>query len=129
MSAAVSSLRFVPSAAEGLPSVSEVVVHPDRLEVKSQGKWLTFPFKEIARPQESRLLSIVKRLFGTTPCPPMVADKDWFHPPKDRFFRWYTQPPLVTLMPEDELEEYGASYFVRIQEVLRSGGYAAFDLG
>jgi hypothetical protein len=59
----------------------------------------------------------------------MVAERDWFHPPPDRFFLWYTDPPLRTCMPEDEPAEYAASYFSRIQGVLRSGGYATGDLG
>jgi len=59
----------------------------------------------------------------------MVADRDWFHPPPDRFFLWYTDPPLVTCMPEDEPADYAASYFSRIQAVLLSGDYATGDRG
>lgn len=122
-------VRFRPSRAEGLPDVREVVVRPDRLEVNTAGSWLTFPFARIGRRQESRLVSFVKRLAGRQPWPVMVADRDWFHPPPDRFFLWYTDPPLRTCMPEVEPAEHAASYFSRIQRVLRSGGYATFDLG
>ena len=48
---------------------------------------------------------------------------------RGRFFLWYTDPPLLTCMPQDEPAEHAASYFSRIQEVVRSGGYATFDLG
>jgi hypothetical protein len=122
-------VRFRPSRAEGLPDVREVVVYPDRLEVNTAGRWLTFPFPQIGRRQESRLASFLKRLVGKHPYPVMVADRDWFHPPRDRFFLWYTDPPLRTCMPEDEPADYAAGYFSRIQVVLRSGGYATFDLG
>jgi hypothetical protein len=58
-----------------------------------------------------------------------VADRDWFHPPRERFFLWYTDPPLRTCMPEDEPADHAANYFWRIQTVLASGEYATFDLG
>jgi hypothetical protein len=122
-------VRFRPSRAEGLPDVREVVVRPDRLEVNTAGLWVTFPFSRIGRRQESRLVSFVKRLAGRSPWPMLVADRDWFHPPPARFFLWYTDPPLRTCMPDDEPAEYAASYFYRIQSVIRSGGYATFDLG
>jgi hypothetical protein len=66
---------------------------------------------------------------GKEPYPAMVVDRDWFHLPKGRYFLWYTNPPLKTCMPEDELAGYTPSYFFRIQAVLRAGGYATFDLG
>jgi hypothetical protein len=122
-------VRFRPSRAEGLPDVREVVVHPDRLEVNTAGSWVAFSFKRIGRRQEPRLLSLAKRLVGRAPWPVMVADRDWFHPPPDRYFLWYTDPPLRTYMPEDESADRAGSYFARIQMVLASGGYATFDLG
>ncbi len=38
------SLSFGPSRVEGLPVVSRVVVKPDRLELLSDGKWVTVRF-------------------------------------------------------------------------------------
>jgi hypothetical protein len=122
-------IRFRPSRAEGLPDVREVVVRPDCLEVNTAGVWVSFPFRRIGRRQEPRVVSFVKRLVRGTAWPMVVADRDWFHPSRDRFFLWYTAPPLRTCMPENEPAEYAASYFFRIQAVLRSGGYATFDLG
>jgi hypothetical protein len=75
------------------------------------------------------VVSLVKRLFRQPPYLLLVADRDWFHPPRERFFRWYTNPPLVTCMPEDEPAEHPASYFFHIQRVLWLGGYATSDLG
>jgi hypothetical protein len=122
-------VRFHPSHAEGLPDVREVVVRPDRLEVNTAGRWVSFPFRRIGRRQESRVMSLVKWLVRGTHWPVLVADRDWFHPPRDRFFLWYTDPPLRTCMPEDEPADHAASYFSRIQAVLWSGGYATSDLG
>jgi hypothetical protein len=122
-------VRFRPSRAEGLPDVREVVVRPDRLEVNTAGSWLTFRFSRIGRRQESRVVSLVKRLVRRAPGAVMVADRDWFHAPPDRYFLWYTDPPLRTCMPEDEPADRAASYFSRIQAVLYSGGFATCDLG
>jgi hypothetical protein len=59
-----------------------------------------------------------------------VADRDWFHLPRDRFLRFYTRPPLTICMPIDEpTGPYGDTWFLRIQEVLREGGFHTFDLG
>jgi hypothetical protein len=122
-------IRFIPSRAEGLPDVREVVVHPDRLEVNTAGRWVEFRFRQIGRRQESRAWSLFKRLIGRWPRSVMVADRDWFHAPRDRYFLWYTNPPLKTCMPEDEPVERMSSFFYRVQAVLGSGGYATFDLG
>jgi hypothetical protein len=122
-------IRFTPSHVDGITDVREVVVRPHCLEVNTAGRWATFLFREIGRPQQSRLRSLLGRLVGKRPPPVMVADRDWFHPPPGRFFLWYTTPPLRTCMPEDEPADYASSYFYRIQAVLASGGYATFDLG
>ena len=126
---AAKSLRFMPSRSEGLPDVREVAVYPDRLEVNMEGRWASYPFAAIARPQEPPVCSFLKRIIGKRPWPRMVADRDWFHPPKDRFFVWYSDPPLETYLPNDEAEDYGASCFLRIKQVVQSGGFSTFDLG
>lgn len=43
------SVRFVPSAVKGLPSVTEAAVFPDRLELMSEGKSVVIRFLDIAR--------------------------------------------------------------------------------
>jgi hypothetical protein len=122
-------VRFCPSRAEGLPDVREVVVRPDRLEVNTAGRWVTFSFRRIGRRQEPRVVSLVKRLVRRAPWRLAVADRDWFHAPPDRFFLWYTDPPPRTCMPVDEPFDHATCYFWRIQVVLGSGGYATLDLG
>ena len=123
-------LRFVPSRVEGLPDVGEVIVRPDRLELLSAGRWVVFRFAEIARwPRPARLWRLLYRL-GWRPRWLPVADRDWFHPPRDRFFRFYTIPPLkVFLADEDREIGYGETLFRRVQEVIGSGGFHTFDLG
>jgi hypothetical protein len=123
------SLRFVPSRVEGLPAVTEIAVFPDRLEVLSAGQWVVFHFADIARwPRPKSLRRYLCRI-GWRPSWLPVGERDWFHWPAERFFRFYTTPPLVICMPVDEPQDYGKSYFSRLQEVIRSGGFHTGDLG
>lgn len=127
---AESSLRFVPSRAEGLPDVSEVVVHPDRLELRSAGRWVVLPFVEMARwPRPARVWRLLFRL-GWRPGWLPVADRDWFHAPRDRFFVFYSKPRIkLFLVEEDTNTSYGQTLFRRVQDVINSGGFTTCDLG
>jgi hypothetical protein len=59
-----------------------------------------------------------------------VADRDWFHPPAGRFFRFYTTPAVTVYMPDEPRElEYGETMFVRVQNVIWLGGFTTRDLG
>jgi hypothetical protein len=44
----VQSVRFAPSRVEGLAAVAEVVVWRDRIELLSEGRWVTYRFSDIA---------------------------------------------------------------------------------
>ncbi len=123
-------LRFVPSRVEGLTDVSEVIVRPDRLELRSDGEWVVLPFDRMARwPRPAPLWRLAAR-HGWRPWWLPVGDRDWFHPPRDRFFRFYTDPPLtVFLADEDRGIGYSDTLFRRVQEVIESGGYNTYDLG
>jgi hypothetical protein len=123
------SHSFVPSRVEGLDNVKEVTVYPDRLEVSVGEEVITYDFSRIARRQESPWRSFAKQVTGGDVWPKLVADRDWFHEPKDRFFVFYTEPPMKIFMPVDELEDHESSHFFRVQEVIRAGKYATFDLG
>jgi hypothetical protein len=124
------TLRFVPSRVEGLPDVAEVAVFPDRLELESAGRRSVYPFAAMARwPWPAWLWRLLFRLGLRTRRPP-VADRDWFHPPPDRFFAFYTTPRLVVYMPPEEpAMGYADTYFVRVQRVIGAGGFSTFDLG
>jgi hypothetical protein len=123
-------LRFVPSRVEGLPEVTEVAVYPDRLELLSDGRWVVYPFAAMVRwLPPAWLWRGLYRLGRRRRCLP-VGDRDWFHPPPDRFFAFYTNPKLVLYMPDDECEgPREATYFAEVQEILRAGGFGTFDLG
>jgi hypothetical protein len=123
-------LQFVPSRVEGVPDVGEVVVRPDQLELQSAGRWLTYPFEEMARwPWPAWLWRSLSRV-GVRPGPLPVGDRDWFHAPPDRYFAFYTEPPIVVYMPPDEpAGPYSRTHFFRVQQVMRAGGFTTFDLG
>ncbi len=125
-------LRFAPSAVEGLSDVTEVVVFPDRLELLSEGKLVVIRFLDIARWYHwfGWLYRSLARLGGRVRGWPMVADRDWFHPPAGRFFRFFTAPPLTVFMPDEPPDtSYGQTMFRRVQDVLAAGGFGTFDLG
>lgn len=129
--ASTDGLRFVPSAVEGLLGVTEVVVFPDRLELLSEGRWVVVRFLDIARWHRFGWLHRPLARFGFRVRGwPAVADRDWFHPPAGRFFRFFTAPPVTVFMPDEPPEtSYGQTMFRRVQEVLAAGGFSTFDLG
>ena len=98
-------LRFQPSAVAGLLAVTEAVVYPDRLELLSEGKWIVIRFIDIARWHRHSwsYRTLVRLGFGVRGWP-SVADRDWFHPPAQRFFRFYTSPPITVYMPDEPPE-------------------------
>jgi hypothetical protein len=129
--AADDCLRFVPSAVEGLPDVTEAAVFPDRVELLSGGKWSTIRFLDIARWHCCGwLYRLLARLGGGVGGRPAVADRVWFHPPAGRFFRYYTNPPVTVYLPDEPPgTAYAQTVFRRVQEVMARGGFSSFDLG
>lgn len=129
--AAQDGLRFVPSGVEGLSAVTEAVVFPDRLELLTEGKWVAIRFLDIARwYRHGWLYRPLTRLDLGVRGWPSVADRDWFHPPAGRFFRFFTRPPITVYMPDEPPEtNYGQTIFRRVQDVLAAGGFGTFDLG
>lgn len=124
-------LDFVPSAVEGLPSVTDVAVFSDRLELLSDNKWTVIRFRNIARwNRYAWLCRPLARLGFPVLGHPSVADRDWFHPPAERFFRFYGAPAVTVYMPDEpeglKIEE---TMFRQVQSVIHSGGYCTFDLG
>jgi len=59
----------------------------------------------------------------------LVGERDWFHPPKDRFFAFFTTPRLVVYLCDEPRTDYGNTLFRRVQEVMRAGGFDTWDLG
>ncbi|MFO0843944.1 MAG: hypothetical protein U0797_16360 [Gemmataceae bacterium] len=123
------ALRFVPSRVKGLPGVTEVAVLPDSLALFSEGRWVVIPLADIATwPRPRWLWRLLARL-GWRPSWLPVADRDWFHLPQDRFFRFYTTQPLVVYIPDEAGVAYGQTCFRRLQDVIARGGFGTFDLG
>jgi hypothetical protein len=123
------SITFIPSRVDGLEAVSRVTIRLSQIEFETPDSRHVFAFKAISRPQESWLASLVKRMTFRRPYPHTIAERDWFHAPPDRFFRFYTTPPITVYMPTDEAEDFGRGCFHRIQNVIRSGGLTTLDLG
>ncbi len=123
-------LRFVPSRVEGLPDVTEVAVYHDRLELLSAERWVSFQFADLAVwPRPAFLRKWLARL-GLRPRWLPVGERDWFHPPSERFFRFYTRPRIVVYMPDEPVEtNYGDTLFRRVQDVMLEGGFNTWDLG
>lgn len=123
------SVRFPPSDVDGMENVIEAAVFPDRLELQSEVGRVVYFFREIGRwPRFGWLYRRITWL-GVRGRP-LIADRDWFHPPARRFFQFYTNPPITIYMP-DEPEDlnYSATIFRRVQNVIESGGFSTFDLG
>jgi hypothetical protein len=128
MGGVLPSVPFCPSRVEGLPAVSEVVVFPDRMALVSDGRPVIVRFADIARWPRPRWLARLGKWLGRRPWLP-VADRDFFHAPPDRFFRFDTNPRLVVYMPVADSDSRSASCFAAVQNVLGAGGFDTFDLG
>ena len=121
------SLRVVPTRTEGLPAVTEVVFHPDRMEVCSAGQWLRVPLAPLARWPRPVWLRKQLAKVGFPPAWRAVADRNWVDTETESLFIFYTQPPFKLWLPYEA--EYHTSEYVRIQQFLRHAGFDTFDLG
>lgn len=122
-------ITFTPSRVDWITEVHSVTIWPNCLGVETADGGQKFRFEEIGRIQESGIMRFMRWLSGSRPFGMLVADRDWFHPPQNRFFRFYTDPPMTVYMPSNETVGYEDSFFFRIQAVIGCGGYETFDLG
>jgi hypothetical protein len=122
--------RFAPSRVEGLPDVTEVTIHPDRLEFVSAGRLISYRVADIARwPRPAFLRRRLARL-GWRPRWLPVGEHDGCHAPSERFIHFYTQPRIVIYMPAEPVETANDRALLScIQEVLRQNGFSTWDLG
>jgi hypothetical protein len=100
------------------------------LELLSGGRWVSFLFADVARwPRPAWLRRRLARL-GWRPRWLPVGQRDWFHPPSERSFRFYTRPPIVVYMADEPRDTgYGSTLFRRVQDVMLEGGFNTWDLG
>lgn len=119
----------MPSRVEGVTGVIEAVVNPDRLTFLCDDRQVVVKFEDIAKwPRPHKMHKIFAR-FGWSPRWLPIADRDWFHGPPDRYFRFYTDPPIIVYMPDESGVEYSETCFRKIQDVITRGGFSTFDLG
>lgn len=123
-------IQFIPSRVEGITGATSVTVFADRIEITSGARIITHRFVKIARWPDPALFWRLMYRIGIKRRSVLVADRDWFQEPADMYFVFYTKPRLKICMPLDESKEsYGASYFVRIQNLICEGGFETNDLG
>ncbi len=122
--------RFSPSRVEGMEDISQVVVYSNRLEILRGQQVISIAFLDIVEwPRPRALFHRLARL-GLRPRLLMVGERDWFHPPTERFIRFYTTPNLTMYMPEEPPgTEVHDTAFRRIQYVMMEGGFGTYDLG
>ena len=125
----VEPISFVPSRVDGFDSVSLVTVEPTRISLLTDDGNQIFTFAAIAQRQDSWFARAIRRVTFRKPWPPMIGERDWFHAPPDRFFRFFTDPQITIFMPSNDVQEYAPSVFCRAQWVWRSGGFDTWDLG
>ena len=59
-----------------------------------------------------------------------VADRDWFHMPADRYFRFYTEPAITVFMPHEPARRVSRTVrFCKVNMLIMSRGYSTMDLG
>jgi hypothetical protein len=124
----IKHVRFTPSRVEGLSHITEIAVYCNRIEFYSDREPEIIYFEEIAKPAGSSFSRVINRLFGGHNLL-MIGERDWFHEPKDRFFRIFTEPQITFYMPVNDTSDYGNCCFTRILNIILSARYSTWDLG
>ncbi len=124
------AVTFCPSRVDGAGKVVSVTVTPRALELVMDDGVRVVRFADIARyPRPTFVWRALARV-GIHRRWLAVADRDWFHAPPDRFFRFYTTPRLTILMPTDEPEDHDCGHFARIDNVIHAERrFTTLDLG
>ena len=122
-------LRFVPSRVDGVPDVVEAAIYPERLELRCADRLLVYRFDEIAEWSSPAWLWRLFARMGFRPKWLPVGERDWFHPPRERYFRFFTNPRITLYMPDEPPETYSQTLFRRVQDRMREGGFDTWDLG
>src|SRR3954454_12431503 len=91
------SVRFVPSRVEGVSNVLEVVVRPDRLELRGDQGWVSVEYRPLI--DQTGPLTIFERMFGWGGRPPIAAIRFSREHYAQSFVRFLTEPPITLYMP------------------------------
>ncbi|MCH9675922.1 MAG: hypothetical protein K0U93_31080 [Gammaproteobacteria bacterium] len=123
-------MHWTPSRVEGLDGVSAAAIHTNRLELTVTNTTVVYHFADFARWPSPQVLWRALDVFGFRPHRPTVGERDWFHTPSDRFFRFYTRPEItVYCEAEHEDVDYRETLFFQINQTILAGGFDTFDLG
>src|SRR5208283_2064336 len=109
--------------------VTEVVVYSDRLELLSENGWVVLRLEDIAEWPRPRWFWRLLARWGRPPRWLPVGERDWFHPPPNRYIRFFTSPRITVYMPDEQGVEYQDTVFRRVQDVMLKGGFSTWDLG
>ena len=123
-------MRFVPSRVEGIAAVTEVAIYPDRLELLSAGRWVSFRLDDIVTWPK---LAFIRRWLARRGLKPLcmpVGEHECFGSPSKRYFRFYTWPQIVIYMPDEKAALNHSEVLVRrVQDIILEGGFRTWDLG
>ena len=122
-------VSFAPSRVDGLENVKKVIVYRYKIKLETPEKTFVYRFGRIATWPDPAWLNQIRALLGTPPKWLPVADRDSFHAPPDRFFRFYTKPPIKIFMPINDKNNLEESTYWKVREILWQGGYNSSDLG
>ena len=106
-----------------------VTVNSESIIFETADTRSTFLYVDFAQSDEVLAKRFFRKLMFMKPLARMIGERDAFHPPEDRFFRFFTNPKITVYMPVDDPVEYVKSTFSKIQQIWRVGGYETWDLG
>jgi hypothetical protein len=119
-------IEFVPSRVDGMADVVRVALTRKGLELWTSQRCRTVSWLSM---EPSPFRQLLRRL-GLRSAPLFVADRDWFHPPAERFFRFYTTPRMTICLPDEPRKiPYDETFFFRVRMFLEQNGLATNDLG
>jgi hypothetical protein len=119
-------VRFSPAEVMGLPAVSEVAIHPEHVDVKTNDSWRTFAFRQFGRRQQPLLEVWFRRLVGRPAYPLIVGEREFCT--DRRYIQFNSEPKLRIYTPPDFDLNYEDTFLARIGAVLRSGGFDTIDM-
>lgn len=119
-------VSLIPARVDGIDAVSRITIRPTEIEIHSEEASRVFRFSDIGRHQISLISRIVRRLTLQYQPPKMVGERtmDIRLENPVGFIRFYTDPEIDVYLPTDDKR---METKLRINEIIRSGGYSTWD--